>query len=287
MKFGNIITAMVTPFDSHGKIDYNATSQLLEYLINNGTDAVVVAGTTGESPTLSHEEKLDLFRHTVKTVNGRIPIIAGTGSNNTEASITLTQEAEKIGVDAALIVAPYYNKPNQRGLYAHFEAVANSTKLPIMLYNIPGRSVITIDPETIIQLAMIPNIVSVKESSGDLAAMTKVISGTPADFSLYSGDDDLTLPVAAIGGDGIVSVSSHIIGNEMQAMLQAHKAGNVAEAARIHQEILPVMQGMFQAPSPTPVKEALNQKGIAVGGVRLPLVELTEEEKQSVASLLK
>ncbi|SNZ09771.1 4-hydroxy-tetrahydrodipicolinate synthase [Terribacillus aidingensis] len=287
MKFGNVITAMVTPFDSHGKIDYDATYQLLEYLINNGTDAVVVAGTTGESPTLSHEEKLDLFRHTVKTVNGRIPIIAGSGSNNTEASIALTQEAEKIGVDAALIVAPYYNKPNQRGLYAHFEAVANSTKLPIMLYNIPGRSVITIEPETIIQLAKIPNIVSVKESSGDLAAMTKVISGTPADFSLYSGDDDLTLPVAAIGGDGIVSVSSHIIGNEMQSMLQAYKAGNVTEAARIHQEILPVMQGMFQAPSPTPVKEALNQKGIAVGSVRLPLVELTEEEKQSVASLLK
>jgi 4-hydroxy-tetrahydrodipicolinate synthase len=287
MKFGNVITAMVTPFDSRGKIDYDATSQLLEYLINNGTDAVVVAGTTGESPTLSHEEKLDLFRHTVKTVNGRIPIIAGTGSNNTEASIALTQEAEKIGVDAALIVAPYYNKPNQRGLYAHFEAVANSTKLPIMLYNIPGRSVITIEPETVIQLAKIPNIVSVKESSGDLAAMTKVISGTPAEFSLYSGDDDLTLPVAAIGGDGIVSVSSHIIGNEMQAMLQAYKAGNAAEAARIHQEILPIMQGMFQAPSPTPVKEALNQKGIAVGGVRLPLVELTEEEKQSVANLLK
>ncbi|WP_077309475.1 4-hydroxy-tetrahydrodipicolinate synthase [Terribacillus halophilus] len=287
MKFGNVITAMVTPFDSRGKIDYDATSQLLEYLINNGTDAVVVAGTTGESPTLSHEEKLDLFRHTVKTVNGRIPIIAGTGSNNTEASIGLTQEAEKIGVDAGLIVAPYYNKPNQRGLYAHFEAVANSTKLPIMLYNIPGRSVITIEPETVIQLAKIPNIVSVKESSGDLAAMTKVISGTPAEFSLYSGDDDLTLPVTAIGGDGIVSVSSHIIGNEMQAMLQAYKAGNVAEAARIHQEILPIMQGMFQAPSPTPVKEALNQKGIAVGGVRLPLVELTEEEKQSVANLLK
>jgi 4-hydroxy-tetrahydrodipicolinate synthase len=287
MKFGNVITAMVTPFDSHGKIDYDATSQLLEYLINNGTDAVVVAGTTGESPTLSHEEKLDLFRHTVKIVDSRIPIIAGTGSNNTEASIALTQEAEKIGVDAALIVAPYYNKPNQRGLYAHFEAVANSTKLPIMLYNIPGRSVITIEPETIIQLAKIPNIVSVKESSGDLAAMTKVISGTPADFSLYSGDDDLTLPVAAIGGDGIVSVSSHIIGNDMQAMLRAYKAGNVSEAARIHGEILPVMQGMFQAPSPTPVKEALNQKGIAVGSVRLPLVELTEEEKQSVANLLK
>ncbi|AIF66427.1 dihydrodipicolinate synthase [Terribacillus saccharophilus] len=287
MKFGKVITAMVTPFDNQGQIDFDATTRLLDYLIENGTDAVVVAGTTGESPTLSHEEKLTLFRHAVKTVGGRIPIIAGTGSNNTQASIELTKEAEDIGVDAALIVAPYYNKPNQRGLYAHFEAVANSTKLPIMLYNIPGRSVVKIEAETVIELSKISNIVSVKDSTGDLSSMTKVITGTPDDFSLYSGDDDLTLPIAAIGGDGIVSVSSHIVGNEMQAMLQAFEAGNVGEAARIHQQILPVMQGLFQAPNPTPVKEALNQKGVAVGGVRLPLVELTDEEKENVSKLLK
>ncbi|SEM71352.1 4-hydroxy-tetrahydrodipicolinate synthase [Terribacillus saccharophilus] len=287
MKFGKVITAMVTPFDNQGQIDFDATTRLLDYLIENGTDAVVVAGTTGESPTLSHEEKLTLFRHAVKTVGGRIPIIAGTGSNNTQASIELTKEAEDIGVDAALIVAPYYNKPNQRGLYAHFEAVANSTKLPIMLYNIPGRSVVKIEAETVIELSKISNIVSVKDSTGDLSSMTKVITGTPDDFSLYSGDDDLTLPIAAIGGDGIISVSSHIVGNEMQAMLQAFEAGNVGEAARIHQQILPVMQGLFQAPNPTPVKEALNQKGVAVGGVRLPLVELTDEEKENVSKLLK
>lgn len=287
MKFGKVITAMVTPFDNQGQIDFDATTRLLDYLIENGTDAVVVAGTTGESPTLSHEEKLTLFRHAVKTVGGRIPIIAGTGSNNTQASIELTKEAEDIGVDAALIVAPYYNKPNQRGLYAHFEAVANSTKLPIMLYNIPGRSVVKIEAETVIELSKISNIVSVKDSTGDLSSMTKVITGTPDDFSLYSGDDDLTLPIAAIGGDGIVSVSSHIVGNEMQAMLQAFEAGNVGEAARIHQQILPVMQGLFQAPNPTPVKEALNQKGVAVGGVRLPLVQLTDEEKENVSKLLK
>lgn len=287
MKFGKVITAMVTPFDNQGQIDFDATTRLLDYLIENGTDAVVVAGTTGESPTLSHEEKLTLFRHAVKTVGGRIPIIAGTGSNNTQASIELTKEAEDIGVDAALIVAPYYNKPNQRGLYAHFEAVANSTKLPIMLYNIPGRSVVKIEAETVIELSKISNIVSVKDSTGDLSSMTKVITGTPDDFSLYSGDDDLTLPIAAIGGDGIVSVSSHIVGNEMQAMLQAFEAGNVGEAARIHQQILPVMQGLFQAPNPTPVKEALNQKSVAVGGVRLPLVELTDEEKENVSKLLK
>lgn len=287
MKFGKVITAMVTPFDNQGQIDFDATTRLLDYLIENGTDAVVVAGTTGESPTLSHEEKLTLFRHAVKTVGGRIPIIAGTGSNNTQASIELTKEAEDIGVDAALIVAPYYNKPNQRGLYAHFEAVANSTKLPIMLYNIPGRSVVKIEAETVIELSKISNIVSVKDSTGDLSSMTKVITGTPDDFSLYSGDDDLTLPIAAIGGDGIVSVSSHIVGNEMQAMLQAFEAGNVGEAARIHQQILPVMQGLFHAPNPTPVKEALNQKGVAVGGVRLPLVQLTDEEKENVSKLLK
>ncbi|MFS0561154.1 4-hydroxy-tetrahydrodipicolinate synthase [Terribacillus sp. 179-K 1B1 HS] len=287
MKFGKIITAMVTPFDNDGKIDFDATTRLLDYLIENGTDAVVVAGTTGESPTLSHGEKLELFRHVVKTAGGRIPIIAGTGSNNTQDSIELTKEAEDIGVDAALIVAPYYNKPNQRGLYAHFEAVANSTKLPIMLYNIPGRSVVKIEAETVIELSKIANIVSVKDSTGDLSSMTKVIASTPDDFSLYSGDDDLSLPVAAIGGDGIVSVSSHVVGNEMQAMLQAFEAGNVVEAARIHQQILPVMQGMFQAPSPTPVKEALNQKGVTVGGVRLPLVELTEKEKENISKLLK
>ncbi|MFJ6411979.1 4-hydroxy-tetrahydrodipicolinate synthase [Terribacillus saccharophilus] len=287
MKFGKVITAMVTPFDNQGQIDFDATTRLLDYLIENGTNAVVVAGTTGESPTLSHEEKLSLFRHVVKTVDGRIPIIAGTGSNNTQASIELTKEAEEIGVDAALIVAPYYNKPNQRGLYAHFEAVANSTKLPIMLYNIPGRSVVKIEPETVMELSKISNIVSVKDSTGDLSSMTKVIAGTPDDFSLYSGDDDLTLPVAAIGGNGIVSVSSHVVGNEIQAMLQAYEAGNIGEASRIHQQILPVMQGLFQAPNPTPVKEALNQKGIAVGGVRLPLVELTDEEKENVSKLLK
>jgi 4-hydroxy-tetrahydrodipicolinate synthase len=287
MKFGKVITAMVTPFDNQGQIDFDATTRLLDYLIENGTNAVVVAGTTGESPTLSHEEKLSLFRHVVKTVDGRIPIIAGTGSNNTQASIELTKEAEEIGVDAALIVAPYYNKPNQRGLYAHFEAVANSTKLPIMLYNIPGRSVVKIEPETVMELSKISNIVSVKDSTGDLSSMTKVIAGTPDDFSLYSGDDDLTLPVAAIGGNGIVSVSSHVVGNEIQAMLQAYDAGNIGEASRIHQQILPVMQGLFQAPNPTPVKEALNQKGIAVGGVRLPLVELTDEEKENVSKLLK
>ncbi|SDC61425.1 4-hydroxy-tetrahydrodipicolinate synthase [Terribacillus halophilus] len=287
MKFGKIITAMVTPFDNEGKIDFDATTRLLDYLIENGTDAVVVAGTTGESPTLSHEEKIELFRHVVKTVGGRIPIIAGTGSNNTQDSIELTKEAEEIGVDAALIVAPYYNKPNQRGLFAHFEAVANSTKLPIMLYNIPGRSVVKIEADTVIELSKIANIVSVKDSTGDLSSMTKVIANTPDDFSLYSGDDDLSLPVAAIGGDGIVSVSSHVIGNEMQAMLQAFETGNVGEAARIHQQILPVMQGMFQAPSPTPVKEALNQKGVTAGGVRLPLVELTEAEKENISKLLK
>lgn len=287
MKFGKVITAMVTPFDNQGQIDFDATTRLLDYLIENGTEAVVVAGTTGESPTLSHEEKLALFRHVVKTVGGQIPIIAGTGSNNTQASIELTKEAEEIGVDAALIVAPYYNKPNQRGLYAHFEAVANSTKLPIMLYNIPGRSVVKIESETVIELSKISNIVSVKDSTGDLSSMTKVIAGTADDFSLYSGDDDLTLPIAAIGGDGIVSVSSHIVGNEMQVMLQAYEAGNVVEASRIHQQILPVMQGLFQAPNPTPVKEALNQKGVAVGGVRLPLVELTNEEKENVSKLLK
>ncbi|PLR77690.1 4-hydroxy-tetrahydrodipicolinate synthase [Bacillus sp. V3-13] len=285
--FGRVSTAMVTPFDKKGHVDFAKTTQLVNYLIDHGTESLVVAGTTGESPTLSKEEKLALFQHVVKAVNKRIPVIAGTGSNDTYASIELTKKAEQLGVDAIMAVAPYYNKPNQEGLYQHFKAIAESTKLPVMVYNIPGRASVNIAPETVVRLSQIANIVAVKEASGDLNAMTDIIANTDDDFLLYSGDDGLTLPVLAIGGTGVVSVASHVIGNEMQEMVRAHFAGNFAQAAKLHQKILPVMQGLFAAPSPVPVKTALQLRGLDVGSVRLPLVPLSEQERTALAHLLK
>ena len=284
--FGKVATAMVTPFDHKGNIDFEKTTQLINYLISNGSDALVIAGTTGESPTLSTEEKLALFRHSVKVVDGRVPVVAGTGSNNTYASIELTKKAEEIGVDAIMIVAPYYNKPNQEGLYQHFKTIAESTELPVMLYNIPGRSVINMSVDTIVRLAELPNVVALKDASGDLDAMTAIIAQTSDDFALYSGDDGLTLPVLAIGGTGIISVASHVIGNEMQEMVKLYESGNPKEAAKIHQRIVPVMKSLFAAPSRTPLKTALQLKGLDVGSVRLPLVPLTEEERQTLVSTL-
>lgn len=278
---------MVTPFDNIGNIDFEKTTQLINYLIKNGTDSVVVAGTTGESPTLSTEEKLALFSHVVKVVDGRIPVIAGTGSNNTRASIDLTNKAEAAGVDAIMLVAPYYNKPSQEGLYQHFSTIASETSLPVMLYNIPGRSVVNMSVETIVRLSAIENIVAVKEASGNLDAMTEIIANTPDEFVLYSGDDGLTLPVLSIGGNGVVSVASHVLGNQMQEMIRSFETGEFASAAKQHQSLLPIMKGLFSAPSPSPVKTALQLKGMDVGGVRLPLVPLTEEERYTLTKLLE
>ncbi|HEY4601610.1 MAG TPA: 4-hydroxy-tetrahydrodipicolinate synthase [Cerasibacillus sp.] len=287
MNFGRVLTAMVTPFDENGAIDFDKTTILIEHLLKNGTDGLIVSGTTGESPTLTYEEKIALFKHVVKVVDKRIPVIAGTGSNNTHDSITLTKAAETCGVDGIMLVVPYYNKTDQRGLYAHFTTIANETSLPIMLYNIPGRSGINMTAETVIELSKVDNIVSVKEASGDLDQATKIIAETDETFTVYSGDDGLTIPMLAIGGDGIVSVASHIIGLEMQDMIQAFLRGDHKEAATRHQALLPIMNGLFQAPSPAPVKAALKMKGIDCGGVRLPLVELTQESYDALEQLLK
>ncbi|WP_257141094.1 4-hydroxy-tetrahydrodipicolinate synthase [Bacillus sp. AFS015802] len=287
MNFGRVSTAMVTPFDRKGNIDFTKTTQLIQYLIDNGSDSLVVAGTTGESPTLTKEEKVALFRHVVKVVDGRIPVIAGTGSNNTHASIELTKKAAEAGVDAIMLVAPYYNKPSQEGMYQHFKVIAESTDLPVMLYNIPGRSSVNVSPETIIRLSKVENIVAVKEASGDLDSMTEIISHTSDDFMLYSGDDGLTLPVLSIGGTGIVSVASHVVGNEMQEMISAFSSGNLAHAAQLHQRLLPIMKGLFTSPNPTPVKTALQMKGLDVGSVRLPLIPLTEVERAKLSQLIE
>ncbi|MCE4048256.1 MULTISPECIES: 4-hydroxy-tetrahydrodipicolinate synthase [Bacillaceae] len=282
--FGRVSTAMITPFDAKGHIDFPKTTQIVNHLIANGTDSLVVAGTTGESPTLSKQEKIALFKHVVKVVEKRVPIIAGTGSNNTYDSIEMTKEAERAGVDAVMVVGPYYNKPNQEGMYQHVKAVADSTTLPVMIYNIPGRSAVNIEPETIIRLSAVENIVAVKEASGNLNNITKIIAGTPDDFYVYSGDDSLTLPLLSVGGTGVISVASHVIGPEMQEMVGAFLEGNYKKAAQMHQKLLPVMTALFAAPNPVPVKTALQLKGIDVGSVRLPLVPLTEEERTKLAS---
>ncbi|MGM7722990.1 4-hydroxy-tetrahydrodipicolinate synthase [Metabacillus sp. Hm71] len=287
MNFGQVLTAMVTPFDQNGEVDFNATEQLVNYLIENGTDGLVITGTTGESPTLTTEEKVEFFKFVVKVVNKKVPVIAGTGSNNTKASISLTRLAEEAGVDGIMLVTPYYNKPSQEGLYQHFKAIAEATSLPVMLYNIPGRSVVNLSVDTIVLLSNIDNIVSIKEASGDLDAMAEIISKTPENFTLYSGDDGLTLPVLSIGGTGIVSVASHIIGNEMQEMINHFKNGDVQQAASLHRKLLPVMNALFAAPNPTPVKEALNMIGVNVGGVRLPMIPLNNGEKAVLIETLE
>lgn len=286
MDFGNVLTAMVTPFNNENKLDLERVTNLVEHLINNGTEGLVVAGTTGESPTLSHDEKLELFAHVVKVVNKRVPIIAGTGTNDTAYSIELTKEAEATGVDAIMLVNPAYNKPSQRGLYEHFKAIAENTKLPIMLYNIPGRTAVNMTADTTIALSAIDNIVSIKEASGDFHQISKVIENTPEDFSVYCGDDGMTLPLMSIGAKGIVSVTSHVIGKEINEMVQTFLSGDVVKAASMHRKLLPMMEAMFIAPSPTPVKASLNLLGIEVGDVRLPLVHVDDKDHDFLKSIL-
>ncbi|WP_138414735.1 4-hydroxy-tetrahydrodipicolinate synthase [Aquibacillus sediminis] len=287
MNFGKVLTAMVTPFDQDQHIDFNRTTELVNYLIDHGSDGLVISGTTGESPTLSLKERLQLFEHVVKVVDKRVPVIAGTGDNNTKDSIAFTKEAEKTGVDASLLVNPYYNKPSQQGLLEHFTAIANETKLPIMLYNIPSRTAVQMSVDTVVQLSQVSNIVSIKESSGDLDAVSEIIERTDEGFTVYSGDDSLTLPILSVGGDGVVSVAAHVIGDEMKQMIEAFEVGDVKTAAKIHRELLPIMNAMFLSPSPTPVKEALQLKGINVGDVRLPLVPLSFEQRKTLEQILE
>ena len=256
-------------------------------MIDNGTTSIVVGGTTGESPTLTSEEKVALYSHVVSVVDKRVPVIAGTGSNNTHASVELTKKAEEVGVDAIMLVAPYYNKPSQEGMYQHFKMIAESTKLPIMLYNVPGRSIVQISVDTVVRLSQIPNIVAIKDAGGDVLTMTEIIEKTDDDFAVYSGDDGLTLPAMAIGAKGIVSVASHVIGNEMQDMIVAFQTGDMKTAQTLHQLLVRVTNALFMAPSPTPVKTALQIVGLDVGSVRLPLLPLTEAERTQLLEVIQ
>lgn len=285
---GEIITAMITPMDENRKIDYKALEKLVEHLIATGTESLLIAGTTGESPTLTHDEEVELFNFVKKSANGRAKLIMGAGSNCTETAVMATKNAEQCGADAILSVVPYYNKPSQKGLIEHFSTVAKSTQLPILLYNIPGRTGITMKPETIAQLAKEnKNIFAVKQSLADMDVITETRRLCPDDFVIYSGDDSLTLPMVSVGAHGVISVASHIIGRQMHDMLNLYKSGNVSEATKMHLKLYPLFKKIFMAPNPVPVKECLKQMGIVENYVRRPLVELDEEEKTDLYSVLK
>ena len=286
MELGRVLTAMVTPFDGEGAVDYGQAKRLALSLLDAGSDGLVVAGTTGEAPTLSRDEKLALFREVKAAVGDRGAVIAGTGTNNTAASIALSQEAESIGVDGLLLTTPYYSRPPQEGLYRHFQAIAAETSLPCILYNIPGRTAVNVTAETQLRLAEIPNIAGVKEASGDLDQIATIIEGAH-DYRVWSGDDQLTLPIVAIGGYGVIGVSTHLVGLQMRAMILAHLDGRSAEASAIHRRLLPLMKTlMTAAPNPIPLKYALNHAGFQVGGLRLPLIEADADAAGSVVAEL-
>lgn len=279
LKFGEVLTAMITPFDCQGNIAWSAVDRLIEHLLDNATETLVVAGSTGEAATLSDDEKEQLFRHVVRQVAGRARVIAGTGTNNTAGTIELTQRAEQCGVDGIMLVAPYYNKPPQEALYAHFRAVAEASSLPILIYNVPGRTSCNILPATVARLAEIKNIFGIKEASGNLDQVSEIARLAPEGFVIYSGDDSLTLPILAVGGHGVVSVASHLIGRELKQMIRAFQAGNHQLATAIHQQIFPVCRAMFVTTNPMPLKAALNIIGLEVGGPRLPLIACSAAEK--------
>ena len=286
--FGRVVTAMVTPFDETGKVNYAIAEKLADHLVEHGSDALVVCGTTGESPTLSWDEEYQLFQVVKNAVGNRAKILAGTGSNSTTEAIAATTEAAKLGLDGSLQVVPYYNKPPQEGLYAHFQAIAQACPdLPVMLYNVPGRTGQNLLPETVAKLAKIDNIVAIKEASGSIDQACQIRCLTDADFAIYAGDDLLTLPMLTIGGAGIVSVASHLVGEQIQQIVQSFLSGEVAEAIDIHLKLFPLFKVLFCTTNPIPIKAALNLQGWQVGGLRLPLFEISETQREEVAIVLR
>ena len=277
MSFGRLLTAMLTPFHADESINHEAAAQLARHLADTGTEGIVVTGTTGESPTLTFEEKLALYRTVKEAVGDRCAVIAGTGSYCTRESVELTEEAEKLGVDGIMLVVPYYNNPPQEGLYQHFRKVAEHTALPIILYNIPARSPRNMETSTVVRLAELPNIIAVKEASGKLEQIAEIIAQTPARFQVYSGDDSSTLPLMSMGAYGIISVAAHLVGRQIKEMLDAFVDGRVSEAAELHGRLLPFFQTCFREPIPMPVKGGVTLLGFPAGPVRLPLVNASVE----------
>ncbi|PKM78446.1 MAG: 4-hydroxy-tetrahydrodipicolinate synthase [Firmicutes bacterium HGW-Firmicutes-15] len=281
-----MFTAMITPYHSDLQVNYTRAGEIAEHLADTGSDGIVVSGTTGESPVLSKEEKLELFAAVKAKVGSRVEVWAGTGSYDTKASVSLSQAAEKVGMDGLLVVTPYYNKPSQEGLYQHFKTIAESVSIPIMLYNIPGRTGTNMLPETVARLADIENIVALKESSGNMDQLSILKNIVPDTVSIFSGDDSLTLPMLALGAAGVVSIASHLVGKEIKHMLEFFAAGDVNQAQQLHNYLFPMFKGLFITTNPVPVKEALNILGMGVGGLRLPLCNANEGEIIQLKELL-
>ncbi len=286
-ELGRLLTAMVTPFTENGELDYEQAKKLALALINSGSEGLIVVGTTGESPTLTWNENISLFAEVKAAVGNKGSIVAGTGSNNTAEVLEANKEAEKIGVDACLLVVPYYNKPTQEGLYQHFKTIADNTSLPCILYNVPSRTVTNLAAETVIRLSKIKNIVGVKEASGNMEQIAKIIEGTGKEFTVWSGNDSDTFNILALGGHGIISVASHLVGLQIKEMIDSFVSGNIARAAALHRKMLPLVDAMFIVSNPAPVKYALNQVGFNVGKPRLPLVEPDEKSAAFIRDTLK
>ncbi|MDD2234560.1 MAG: 4-hydroxy-tetrahydrodipicolinate synthase [Desulfitobacteriaceae bacterium] len=286
MGFGRILTAMVTPMKENLEVDYTSARNLAKYLITHGSDGIVVCGTTGESPTLTNEEKLNMFREVRNAVGTSGTVLAGVGSNSTTASVDLAVQAAKTGVDGIMAVVPYYNKPSQEGMYQHFKVIAEAAALPVMLYNVPPRTMANLLPDTVKKLSQIPNIVSIKEAAGSMDQVSELKRILPSDFDIYSGDDSLTLPMLALGCSGVVSVASHIIGDKMKKMIDAWFNGDSNTAGRLHLQLYPFFKGIFITTNPVPIKAVVNMIGLKAGGVRLPLINATEDERKFLGKLL-
>jgi 4-hydroxy-tetrahydrodipicolinate synthase len=289
-RFGRVVTAMVTPFTAEGQVDYEVTEKLVDYLVTHGSDGLVVCGTTGESPVLTWSEEYQLFQVVRNAAAGRAKVLAGTGSNSTQEAVEATCKAADLGLDGALLVVPYYNRPPQEGLYAHFMAIAKAAPdLPLMLYNVPSRTGQNLLPETVARLAQLLNVVAIKEASGSLDQVSQVRLLTPPEFEIYSGDDSLTLPMLAVGSVGVVSVASHLVGDLLQQMIQAFFAGKPREATDIHLKLLPLFKNLFATTNPIPIKAALRMQGWAVGHTKPPLcdtpVAIESDLKQTLLDL--
>ena len=278
-EIGRLLTAMVTPFDEAGELDYGQARKLAKGLASSGSDGLVIGGTTGESPSMSDEEKLRLFAEVKEEVGDSAAVIAGTTDNNHRKSVELSQEAENIGVDGLLLTVPAYNKPPQEGLYQHFKAIAGSTSLPGILYNVPSRTSLNMTDETTLRLARIDNIVGVKEASSDLVQITRIVDGAPSGFRVWSGNDDETFPIMCVGGYGVVSVASNIIGDQIKTMMGMVLEGELESAAREHRRLLPLFKALFWVTNPVPIKYAVERAGLRVGQPRLPMWEAEDDLK--------
>ncbi len=287
MEFRGSIVAMITPFTEDGKIDREGVERLINFHIENGTDAILLAGTTGESATLTHDEHKELIKMGVEIAGGRIPIVAGTGSNSTAEAIDLTRAAKDAGADAALLITPYYNKPTQKGMYLHFKKIAEEVDIPIILYNVPSRTGINLLPDTVAKLSEIPNIVAVKEASGNLGQMVQIVSKVKEGFKLMSGDDQLLLPILSIGGTGVISVVANIIPKDMAQMIKEWEAGNVEKAREMYYKMYPLAQAMFYETNPIPVKTAAGLLGLPTGPLRLPLAPMDDANLERMKQAMR